>query len=169
MRSVLDSGERFLTNVVLAIGVCALALSSWLLWDAKRTLELRDRIAKWTEAAGVITGAHVTGGWRRISGAYFVPHVEYEFRVSGSVIRGNVISFSDAGEYRIRLEAERHLKPIGSDVVVFFDPERPVLNSLSREVPGAADAQTVELMGIVAGVFGVVLVLLSVAVRIKGT
>jgi hypothetical protein len=56
----------------------------------------------------------------------FIPNVTYEYHVNGSALQGDRVSYASRGYWRFGSAAKiAHSFPVGSEVVVHYDPESP--------------------------------------------
>jgi len=133
------------------VGFFALFLGLAFTYVGWTYVSLARRMRHFRSTPGTITAREVvtlpSGNTR--TGAFgdgggYMPSVRYRYTVDGTELEGDKISFAYAG-YKQAI-AERKLAEIPSDVVVWFNPEKPSEAYLERHTP---------TMGLLLVIFGV--------------
>ena len=115
--------KRSLTVVFLVTGVvCAIASVAALL--------LQEETRGWSEGVAVVkqTGVvHRSGTEGSKTAHLYEPEILYEYVVAGQAHQGRRIAIVSGGGHGSEAEAARVLEayPVGAEVPVFYDPEKP--------------------------------------------
>ena len=111
-------------------GLFALVLGLVFTYAGWKYVSLARRMRHFKSVAGKITAREVVvvpGGDTRTGvygeGGGYMPSVRYRYTVDGAELEGDKISFAFSG-YKHAV-AERKLAEIPSDVVVWYDPQKP--------------------------------------------
>jgi hypothetical protein len=82
--------------------------------------------ATWPTAAGVVTSSEVDHSTDAEGGDSYSPEVDYQYQVDGQTITNNQIKFGE-NSYSSRRKAEEIAAnyPLGQQVTVYYEPERP--------------------------------------------
>ncbi len=130
------------SNVVsLCGGLCALlpgVLGILLLFlyfrNKRKTKESRD----WAATSGNIIRSEVNKivDDEDSSKVSFLPKLEYEYYVDDATYRSKRISFGSAHDFASRQKAEEFIRqfPMGSQITVYYDPNKPKDAILIREM-----------------------------------
>lgn len=94
---------------------------------------------KWTRVRGRITSAWVSESTRDDGPSSFTPEVRYKYQFDGRELTGDKIGFVVMGAHHPGV-AEKTLEryPVGAEVDVFVDPQRPTRSVLTRGVSWAS-------------------------------
>jgi hypothetical protein len=109
-------------GLLLIFGLVGAGLSYWgwtILQDARAS-------ATWPTAAGVVTSSEVDRSTDAEGGDSYSPEVDYQYQVDGQTITNNQIKFGE-NSYSSRRKAEEIAAnyPLGQQVTVYYEPERP--------------------------------------------
>jgi hypothetical protein len=109
-------------GLLLIFGLVGAGLSYWgwtILQDARAS-------ATWPTAAGVVTSSEVDHSTDAEGGDSYSPEVDYQYQVDGQTITNNQIKFGE-NSYSSRRKAEEIAAnyPLGQQVTVYYEPERP--------------------------------------------
>ena len=120
-----------LTLWVLACGAFAIPL---IVGGLKHVRLVRES-SSWVSTIGRIVRADI----RKDDEGYLLPEVEYRYTVDGTEYTSDVISFRPTRAANFTTKPARSVLqrfPVGSEVVVFFDPSRPESACLERDGKG---------------------------------
>ncbi|MFZ0548264.1 MAG: DUF3592 domain-containing protein [Candidatus Promineifilaceae bacterium] len=143
---------------ILAIfGLIGAGLSYWgwtILQDAKAS-------ASWPTASGLVTSSEVSHSTDSDGNDSYSPEVDYQYQVDGQSIVNSQIKFGE-NSYGNRRKAEEIAGnyPVGQQVTVYYDPERPDKAVLE---PGVTAGSYI-VLGI--GVFFILVSLVSAPIRL---
>lgn len=114
---------------------------------------LSARTTKWPQVSGTVLGHDTRRYWRKPR--RYGPIVEYAFTVADRDFRGDTVSYRTT-EFRSRKDAMSFCVneyPIGSQVVVYYDPADPTNAVLRKEDPEWGFAAMFTLAGVVMVLF----------------
>ncbi len=91
---------------------------------------------RWPRTTGRVTRSFVLVGHDGDGGATYTPRIEYEYAIGGTSYHGTLLKHGAIGcSSRERAEKVLVPYPVGSEIVVLFDPRQP---STSVLLPGMA-------------------------------
>lgn len=109
------------------------------MWGGFEFRERARRMTTWASVRGCVTGsAVVADGTFDDGSATYYPRISYEYVVAGQEYAGQRRSLIDVGVGRFVRGAPRRIVeryPVGSEVIVFYDPANPREAILERSDP----------------------------------
>jgi hypothetical protein len=121
---------------------------------AGRSIKDSLRSRHWPRANAIVTVSEV----REITtdgNDYFIWQVEYVFEVSGRQIKGNAVRFGGDENFETKSEVEDQVGkfPVGSRILVIYNPDRPQRCALQSNV--FKGASFIFIAGLVFLAFGI--------------